>query len=117
MEKNSTRRKKPAGHGFIKELMSGSLVTDKIILKNLGFIVFLAFLAALYIANRFHAEDLVRRSSRLQNEVKELRAEALSISADLNYSSKQSEVISLVRERELGLEELVEPPYLVVVRK
>jgi hypothetical protein len=103
--------------GFIKELMSGSMLSDRIILKNLGYIVFLAFLGAFYIANRFHAEELVRRSARLQSEVNEMRADALSISAELMRSSRQSEVMRLVRERGLGLEELTEPPYRIVVKK
>lgn len=109
-----SKQKRP---GFIKELMSGSLLSDKIILKNLGYIVFLALLGAFYIANRFHAEELVRRSARLQNEVNEMRADALSISADLMLSSRQSEVMRLVMERGLGLEELTEPPYRLVVKK
>jgi hypothetical protein len=116
-EKKSIKSKSPKKTGFIKELMSGSLISDKIILKNLGYIVFLAFLGAFYIANRFHAEDLVRRTTRLQSEVKELRADALSISAELMQASRQSEVIRLVRERNLGLQELTEPPYRLVVKK
>lgn len=106
-------RKKP---GFMKEVMSGSLLSDRIILKNLGYIVFLAFLGALYIANRFHAEDMVRKTTRLQNEVRELRSDALSTSAELMKASRQSEVQRLVRERGLGLEELTEPPFRIVIK-
>ncbi|MBE0673912.1 MAG: hypothetical protein IH591_04560 [Bacteroidales bacterium] len=116
-EKKNGKGRAPKKTGFIKELLSGSLLSDKIILKNLGYIVFLAFLGAFYIANRFHAEDLVRRTTRLQNEVQEMRADALSTSAELMQASRQSEVIRLVRERDLGLQELTEPPYRLVIRK
>jgi hypothetical protein len=102
---------------LLKELMSGSMVTEKIILKNLGFLLLLTLLGALYIANRFHAEKMTRETTRLQREVKDLRAESLSTSADLMYASKQSEVFRLVRERELNLEELLEPPYKLIVDK
>ena len=61
---------------------------------------------AFYIGNRFHAEKITRESTRLQREVKDLRAEALSISADLMYISRQSEVYRLVKEKGLNLEEL-----------
>jgi hypothetical protein len=104
-------------HGLVKELMSGRVLSDKIILGNLGYIVFLALLGAFYIGNRFHAESLTRASSRLNREVREFRAEALAVSAELMYVSKQSEVIRLVKDRGLGLEELTEPPYRLVVRK
>lgn len=119
MEKNNNDKRKSGNStpGFIRELMSGSMLSDRIILKNLGYIVFLTFLGAVYIANRFHAEDLVRRITKLQNEVKELRADALSTSAELMQASRQSEVTRLIRERGLGLEELTEPPYRLVVKK
>lgn len=117
-EKGNARKVAGKGRpGLIRELMSGSLLSDRIILKNLGYILFLTLLMALYIANRFHAEDLVRRITRLQKEVTELRADALSTSAELMQVSRQSEVTRLVMERGLGLEELTEPPYRLVVKK
>ena len=102
---------------FIKELLSGSMVSEKIILKNLGYISLITFLAAIYIGNRFHAEKITRETTRLQREVKDLRAESLSTSADLMYLSKQSEVYSMVREKGLNLEELKTPPYKLLVDK
>lgn len=102
---------------FIKELLSGSMVSEKIILKNLVYITLLTFLSAVYIGNRFHAEKITRESTKLQREVKDLRAESLSTSADLMSLSKQSEVFSMVREKGLNLEELKSPPYKLLVDK
>ena len=102
---------------IIKELLSGSMISEKIILKNLGYISLLVFLAAVYIGNRFHAEKITRESTKLQREVKDLRSESLSTSADLMYISKQSEVFSFVKERGLNLEELKTPPYKLIVDK
>jgi cell division protein FtsL len=102
---------------FIKELLSGSMVTEKIILKNIGYLLLLTLLAAIYIGNRFHAEKVTRETTRLQREVKELRAESLSTSADLMYVSRQSEVYRLVKEKGLNLEELKTPPYKLLVDK
>ena len=111
------KTKKVTTGGLLKDLMSGSMVTDKIILKNLGYLLMLTLLGAIYIANRFHAEKLTRETTRLQKEVKDLRAESLSTSANLMYASKQSEVFRLVREKELNLEELREPPFKLIVDK
>ena len=94
---------------FIKELLSGSMVTEKIILNNLWYVLLLTLLAAIYIGNRFHAEKITRETTRLEREVKELRAESLATSADLMYISRQSEVLRLVKEKGLGLEELKSP--------
>jgi hypothetical protein len=114
-KENSMKQKKPGT--FLKELLSGSMVSEKIILKNLGYISLVTFLAAVYIANRFNAERITRETSRLQKEVKDLRAEALSTSADLMYVSRQSQVYSLIKERGLNLEELKTPPYKLIVDK
>jgi hypothetical protein len=112
---NGNKQIKPGS--FIKELLSGSMVSEKIILKNLGYISLITFLAAVYIGNRFHAEKITRETTRLLREVKDLRAESLSTSADLMYISKQSEVFSMVREKGLNLEELKTPPYKLLVDK
>jgi hypothetical protein len=117
-ENNTDNNKKHIRPGsFIKELLSGSMVSEKIILKNLGYVSLLTFLTAVYIGNRFHAEKITRESTRLQREVKDLRAESLSTSAALMYISKQSEVFSMVREKGLNLEELKTPPYKLLVDK
>ena len=102
---------------FFKELLSGSMVSEKLILNNLTYIALLTLFAALYIANRYHAERITRETARLQNEVKDLRSEALSTSADLMFISRQSQAYRMIRERGLDLEELKEPPYKVIVRR
>lgn len=105
------------GEGFVKSLISGSLFSEKIILGNLPYIFLLAVLAAFYIANRFHAEKVIRRTDMLHQEVKELRAEAMATSSELMYISKQSEVSRLVNNRGLGLKELKNPPYKLIVKE
>jgi len=116
-EKKEANPKRVTIGALLKDLISGSMVTEKIILKNLGFILMLTLLGAIYIANRFHAEKITRETTRLQKEVKDLRSESLSVSASLMYASKQSEVFRLVKEKELNLEELREPPFKVIVNK
>jgi cell division protein FtsL len=110
-------KKKVKTGSFIKELLSGSMITEKIILKNIWYVLLITFLAAIYIGNRFHAEKITRETARLQKEVRELRAESLSTSASLMYLSRQSEVYRLVKERGLNLEELQTPPYKLLVDK
>ncbi|NMC37987.1 MAG: hypothetical protein GYA41_06665 [Bacteroidales bacterium] len=112
--KNNDR--KPAGN-FMKELLSGIIVSDVIILKNIWYIIMLTVLLAIYIGNRFHAEKITRETSRLSREVRDLRAEALSTSANLMSVSRQSEVSRMVREKGLGLEELKTPAYKLVIDK
>jgi hypothetical protein len=94
----------------VKGLIDGSVLTRDFVVKQLPFLIFLTILAILYIGNRYHAEKLVRRSGELQTEIKELRAEAITVSADLMHLSRQSEVLKLLRINNLDLVESVEPP-------
>lgn len=114
---NDDSKKRITTGRFIKDLMSGSFVSEKIVLRNLGFFLFLTLLGALYIGNRFHAEKITRETARLSIEVSDLRAESLSTSAKLMSVSRQSEVLRMVKEKELGLEELKVPPFRLVVDK
>ena len=109
--------KQPKKRSFLKELLSGSMVSEKLILNNLEYIALLAFLAAIYISNRYNAEKITRETTRLQNEVKNLRTEALSTSANLTFISRQSQAYNMIKERGLDLEELKTPPYKIVVKK
>ena len=97
--------------------MDGSLIANDFIVKQLPYIVFLVFLAFIYIANRYNAEKVVRESIELTKEINELRAEAITTSSELMFISKQSEVSKLVEKRGLGLKESVEPPRKIVIKE
>jgi hypothetical protein len=116
-KENKVKGGKKKNGSFFKEILSGSMVTEKIILSNLGYISLVTLLLAFYIGNRFHAEKITRMSARLQKEVKDLRAESLATSADLMRVSRQSEVFRLVREKGINLEELKSPPFRLLVSK
>ena len=94
----------------LRDLLDGNVLTRKAVLKQSRFILLLVLIAFLSIANRNHAEKTVIRLNGLQSDVKELRARSISTSSELVKVSRQSEVIQLVRQYELGLEESLEPP-------
>lgn len=101
----------------VKSIIDGSVLTRDRVVKQVPFIIFLTFLAILYIANRYHIERVVRDTVKIQREVEELRFESITTAADLMYISKQSEVARLVQEKKLGLEELVKPPGKIIIEK
>lgn len=72
-------------------LALGSL-SARWILHNLPFVLFLGFLATIYIANAHLAERQVRGIQDLQKEVKELRREYNALQSELMTKSKLSEV-------------------------
>lgn len=111
------QERKESKFGSIKDLLDGSLIANDFIVKQLPYIVFLVILAFIYIANRYHAEKVVRASIELTQEISDLRAEAITTSSELMLISKQSEVARLVEKRGLGLKESVEPPKKIIIEK
>jgi len=97
----------------IRDILNGSLLTHDIILKNIGFIIWLTFLGIVYIGNSYHAEKVARSINRLQSEVKDLRSESITTAAKLMYVSRQSVVQQTVKNKQLDLKESVEPPYKI----
>ena len=94
----------------LRDLLDGNVLTRHTVIKQSRFILLLVIVAFLSIANRNHAEKTVIRLNRLQGDVKELRAQSITISSDLVRISRQSEVVRLVDRYELGLQENLEPP-------
>ena len=93
-----------------RDLINGNVLTKKVVMKQVRFILLLVLIAFILIANRNHAEKTVIRLNNLQGDVKELRAKSITISSDLVRISRQSEVVRLVEEYDLGLKENLEPP-------
>jgi hypothetical protein len=118
---NQTSGQKPSGrkgsNTFLKGLISGTVISDSLILKDIKYSALIVILGIIFIANRFSAERVEREIAVLEQEVRDTRAEALSVSAELGSVSRQSEITDLVKERGLGLEELREPPYRIVVNE
>ncbi|MCX7862303.1 MAG: FtsL-like putative cell division protein [Bacteroidales bacterium] len=112
---NQNSEKEAKRKGILRSIIDGSFLSREIVFKNIWFIVFLVFLGLIYIANRNHAEKIVRETVRLKKEVDELKSEQLSITSTLMKISQQSQVESLVVKYNLDLVSSEEPPYKITV--
>lgn len=88
---------------------------SKLVLENLAFVLFLGFLATIYIANAHLAERNVREIQLLQKELKELRWYQMSLEADNMYNARRSEVSRRVKDA--GLRTPTEAPRRVIVKE
>ena len=103
--------------GSVWDVFDGSLLTRNTVVRQLPFVLFITFLIILYIGNRYHAEKVIRETMQLQTEVRELRARAISTASELEFISRQSEVAKLINKRSMGLQEAVDPPIKITVKK
>jgi hypothetical protein len=107
------RRRKGVLAKGLSNVFSGTFLSNEKSLKHLPFVLFLASLAVLYIANGYYADDKIREVNRLSNQLKELRSEYISTKSELMFASKQSEVARAAAV--LGLKEPVVPPVKILV--
>jgi len=96
----------------LKSIMS---FDDKNWLNNLPLVLFIAILGIFHVANNHTAENKIRRMSKLEKEIKELRWLYMTSKSELMYNSKQSEVATMVEK--LGLKELTKPPYKIEIKE
>lgn len=116
-----SKEKEPKTAGKIFESFKEYLDIQKLnkdnIINQLPFILFLSLLAIFYIGNQFHAEKLVNEVEQLKKVRNEKRAEFISSASDLMRITRQSEVMQLVDEYQLGLKPLTAPPKKIVIPK
>jgi hypothetical protein len=88
--------------------------TTNLVFGNFSYVMFLGFLAIVYIANAHFAERSVRRIQLLQKEIKELKWEYTSIKSETMYKSMQSQIDESLEPVGLDLEN--KGPKIIVVK-
>jgi hypothetical protein len=95
---------------FTKGIMNAETAT-----RALPFILFLALLGMIYIANRHLAERNIRDIDKISKDVKDLSYDYKTTKAELAYKSTLTEVAK--RADTLGIKESVQPPQKITVKE
>ncbi len=94
----------------LRDILNGNILTKKVIQKQYGLLIMLAVLAFVYVDNRYYCETQMNKELRLRKELKDLKYESLTISAELMRISRRSNVLRMVNDKGLNLVETTEPP-------
>jgi hypothetical protein len=81
------------------------------VVRNVGFLLFLAALAVVYIYNGHYADKVTRDLNRTNKELKELQYEYKTLKSEVMFRSKESELAKAVAP--FGLKELTQPPFVL----
>lgn len=79
--------------------------------KLFPFVLFISFLAFIYIANNYYAERKVRKINAIQKELKEIKYEHISTKSKLMQLSKQSQIAKKIEQT--GIKESTEPVKII----
>lgn len=85
------------------------------VVQSMPFILFISFLIIGYIANSYYAENIIREINKTKTNLKENRAQYISIMSKLMYQSNQSEVAKVLEPYEIN--ETTEPPIKIFITK
>ncbi len=102
---------------WLIQLLSGKFLQNEWVRQNLPFLSFLYLLVLAYIGIGYYAEGLVKKISRSEQEIKDLRSEYISIKSDLMVKSKQSTVAKTMSEYQTNIKETMTPPKKITVSK
>lgn len=96
---------------WIKYILRGTVLSDVILVKHMKMILLIVILMFFYISNRYTCIIKLKEIDRLQGQLKEIKSEALDLSAELTSNTRPSQVEELVKRQGLGLEKAKTPPY------
>jgi hypothetical protein len=106
-EQAATRAKKKSWRDVVE------MVSYNGIVRNVPFLLYLAVLCVLYIANGSRAVALTRTLTQKNKELKELRWQYLDIQSRLMYATSESQLTK--KAESLGLKPLEKPAFEVKV--
>jgi len=93
---------------FITQFFTKGFWNAESATRALPFVLFIAFLGMVYIANMHMAERSIRDINKITKEVKELSWDYKTTKADLAFKSTLTEVAKRVDT--LGIKESLQPP-------
>ena len=96
-------RMKPSKKGMVKHLFNYDWI-----IENMGFFLFLAVLAVLYIANGHMADNRIRKINETGRQLKELQYEYKTVKSEMMFRSRESEMVKAAEP--LGLTMDTMPP-------
>jgi len=118
VKKSKKQKKAVSTGGFGKaaqEVLGGGLFENERSFRMFPFLLFLTFMAFIYITNDYMVERRVRKISKLERELKELRYEYVSVKSNLMSISKQSQLEK--RLERLGIKENNEPVKVIRINQ
>ena len=108
-KKSEQKAKRPNGiQRGVVSILNGTFLTKETVLGNMSFILFGSFLMICYISYGYYTEKTVRDLQRVDQELKELRSEYITVRSELEKTEQQSKVAENIGA--LGLKETLDPP-------
>lgn len=98
---------------FIRFMNMFGIFSRNQVVHLMPFILFMTILLIGYIGNSYYAEHIIREIDKTKTDLKEKRAQYISIMSKLMYQSNQSEVAKALEPYQI--KETIEPPAKIFI--
>jgi hypothetical protein len=98
---------------IVKDVLGGDLISTGTF-KFFRYLLYLALLAFIYIANNYYAENNIRQINRLRKELKELRYKYINVKTMLMEIEKQSQIAKKLEKK--GIKKNNQPVKILEVK-
>ena len=110
---NEKRKKKVS----VREVLNGRFLESEWLRRNRVLLFFIFIMLLANISTRYKSEKVIREMTALEDSLKELRSESITIAAEVMKLSRPSIIIERVKKSGLELEPSKEPPRKLYVNK
>jgi len=99
----------------VMQIIKGEILQKEYFLKNLPFFFYIAFLLAIYIANVYYAENKIREIATIEEQIKELHTEYVSVKSSLTEHCKEHQLDTILSKE--GIRVSTVPPKVIAVTR
>lgn len=97
----------------IRNILFGDILENDLISKNYKFIVFLAFLAIVYVDNRLAIERQQIKIRELKKELTDIRYRVLTTNSEIMSKSRQSNIENYINSEGSEIKTAKTPPFII----
>lgn len=98
----------------IREFLGGDMIQSGTF-RFLPYLIFVAVLAFIYIANNYYAEDKIRLINQHRRDLKQIRYEYITTKSELTSMTKQSQIGKKLSNK--GIKESTDPIKTIQIKK
>ena len=112
-DKKKATKKDGVLSNTVKDVLGGDLLSTGTF-RFFRYLLYLALLAFIYIANNYYAENNIREINKLRKELKELRYEYINVKTRLIQIEKQSQIAKTLEKS--GIKKNNQPVKIIEVK-
>ena len=113
-ERANEEERRPLGSLTLKSIVGGDILATTAVRKQIGVIMLIVLFMLVYISDRYSCQQSLIQIDKLNEELNDAKAKALSSSSKLTEKSRESRVLEMLQAcKDSTLHISTQPPYII----